>query len=475
MIVLVDPVSTGAVLSAALVERGEDPLHLYGAHLRDAYAHDQHANKWLMDDPSQAAHRLSELPVRAVIAASEWGVTAANHLAHALGLPHHRNSGVRARRDKAAMHHALREDGLPFAHSVYIRNHDDIAPASAGFNFPVIVKPVGSTSGDGCFICAEPAQVRAAVCGGLGQRNLLGVINPAMVIQDYLDGPQYIVNTVSLGGRHLLCDIQAARVDHIRQRPILRHSLLVTHLDEQTHALVAFTRKCLDAVGVREGAAHTEVRMTRNGPRLIEVNARMMGASMQPALYRAALGYSHADLVAERFTDPDALATRFSDCYAPAAAMATAFLNVAVGGTVASFPGMARLQALPGFHSLEKVPEVGASIDAPWLCDGQTGVAHFLHRDREVIAKALQELHQLEDDGELYQIRPHVEAGRRAGPHRQSHQHLGAPWPEPANRSASAGSPARAQAVSISARSEPPSEATAEASQVSTIDVEVLR
>jgi hypothetical protein len=476
MIVLVDPVSTGAVLSAALVERGEDPLHVYGTHLHQAYARDQHANKWLMDDPLAAAQRLSDLPVRAVIAASEWGVTPANHLAHALGLAHHRNSGVRARRDKAAMHHALQEDGLPAARTVYVRNHDDIAPALAGFNFPVIVKPVSSTGGDGCLICAEPAEVRAAVCGGLGQRNLLGVINPAMVIQDYLDGPQYIVNTVSLGGRHLLCDIHAARIDHIKRRPVLRHSLLITNLDEDTRALVAFTRKCLDAVGVREGAAHTEVRMTRNGPRLIEVNARIMGPALQPALYRAALGYSQADLVAERFTDPDAFAKRFTDPYAPAAAIATAYLNVAVPGTVVSSAGVERLRALPGFHSLEKMPEIGASIDAPWLCDGQAGVAHFLHPDHEVIGNSLQELHQLEDDGGLHQLLPHLKAGQRAGSHRQSHPHVGAPWPDPdpANRSTSAGSPGRGQPISVSGGSERSSGPTSDVSQVCTIDVDLL-
>jgi ATP-grasp domain len=408
MIVLVDPVSTGAVLSAALMERGENPLHVYGIHLQEAYARDPHANKWLMSDPLSAAHRLSALPVRAVIAGSEWGVTTANDLAHALGLPHHLDSRARARRDKAAMNYALQEAGLPAARTVYVRYCGDIASALAGFDFPVIVKPVSSAAADGCMICTSPAQVDAAVRGGLGQRNVLGTINPAIVIQDYLDGPQFIVNTVSLGGRHLLSDIHAVHIDNIRQRPVLRHSLLITNLDEQADALVAFTRNCLDAVGVREGAAHTEVRMTRNGPRLIEVNARIMGASQQPALYRAALGYNQADLVAERFTDPDAFANRFTDPYAPAAAMAMTFLNVAVPGTVLASPGLDRVRALPGFHSIEKIPEIGATINEPWLCTGHAGMAYFLHQDREVLASSLRKLHQLEDDGQLHHMRPHT-------------------------------------------------------------------
>lgn len=415
MIVLVDPVSTGPALSAAFIERGENPLHLYGPRLERAYASDPHPNKWLIKDPIAAQHDLSTLAVRAVIAASEWGVTAANHLAHALGLPHHLNSHVRARRDKAAMNHALQQAGIPTARTVCVREGENVPSALAGFEFPVIVKPAGSAGADGCVVCTEPAEVSAAVRAGLGQVNLMGATNGVMLIQDYLDGPQFIVNTVSLGGRHLLSDMHAVRIDQIGQRSVLRHSLLVTHLDEQATQLVEFTLRCLDAVGVREGAAHTEVRMTRNGPRLIEVNARIMGASQQPALYRSALGYSQADLVAERFTGPEAFAARFTDPYAPAAAMAMAFLNVKVPGTVMASPGVGRIRRLPGFHSMEKIPQIGTTVDEPWLCTGQAGMAYFSHPDRGVVADSLAKLHQLEDDGKLHRMRRDFKSGRRAG------------------------------------------------------------
>jgi hypothetical protein len=415
MIVLVDPASTGPALSAALVERGENPLHLYGPHLKELYAVDPHPNKWLMSDYRSALTRLSDLPVQAVIAASEWGVTAANALSHALGLPHHVNSRVRARRDKAAMNQALEDAGLPAARTVYVRSVDDVGAALAGFDYPLIVKPVSSAAADGCVICTEPAEVHDAVRAELGQPNLMGANNSAMVIQEYLDGPQFIVNTVSIGGWHLLSDIHAVRIDRIGQRSVLRHSLLLTALDEQAKELVEFTLECLDAVGVREGAAHTEVRMTRNGPRLVEVNARIMGASLEPEIYRGALGYSQADLVAERFTDPDAFANRFAEAYAPAAAMAMAFLTVKVSGTVLGSPGLDRVRALPGLHSMEKIPEIGATINEPWLCTGQAGMAYFLHEDREVLVDSLAKLHRLEDEGQLHDISPHFTASLRAG------------------------------------------------------------
>lgn len=416
---LVDPISTGAVLSRAFIERGEKPLHLYGPQLADSYTSDPHQRKLLCLTVSNALDNLIGTDTTAVIAASEWGVTTANLLSHALGLPHHVDSLMHARRDKAAMNAALHAAGLPSARTARVGHVDDIDGVIGDFTLPVIVKPVDSAGGDGCVVCYDASDIKAAVEAGLNQRNLLGTNNSEMLIQDYLDGPQFIVNTVSIDGRHLVSDVHSVRVDRIGARSVMRHSLLITELDESTSQLTEFTLRCLDAVGIREGAAHTEVRLTPQGPRLIEVNARIMGASLEPSLYRQALGYTQADLVAERFIEPDTFVARFNTSYAPHTAMAMAFLYVSEPGTVVSSPGVDFVRALPGLHSMEKLPAVGAPITEPWICTGQAGMAYFLHRDRDLVTGSLGRLHRLEDEGQLHHMRPVMnhqrKAGRRAG------------------------------------------------------------
>ncbi|WP_445166067.1 ATP-grasp domain-containing protein [Mycolicibacterium sp. Dal123E01] len=346
-------------------------------------------------------------------------MTTANLLSHALGLPHHVDSLMLARRDKAAMNAALRDAGLPSAHTVKVQGGDDIDSALEEFTLPVIVKPVDSAGGDGCVVCWQASDVAAAVEAALGQRNLLGIKNSEMLIQDYLDGQQFIVNTVSIGGRHLVSDVHTVRVDRVGGRSVMRHSLLVTEMDASATLMVQFTLRCLDAVGIREGAAHTEVRLTAEGPRLIEVNARIMGASLEPSLYRTALGYTQADLVAERFTNPDAFVARFDSPYAPHAAMAMAFLYVSEPGTVVSSPGLDLVRTLPGLHSMEKLPAIGATIAQPWMCTGQAGMAYFVHRQRDLVAASLDRLHRLEDDGQLHRMWPPTahpgHPSRRAG------------------------------------------------------------
>lgn len=415
MIVLVDPLSTGPALSAALIERGETPLHLYGHSQRAAYLRDRHQPKaWIVDLAATIAD-LAAADVTAVIAGSEWGVDDANAISHALGLPHHVDTLARARRNKASQNRALRAASVPAARTATIVRADATGAYDTGaydatddvlsaFDLPVFVKPAGSAGGDGCMLCHDEQDLRVALRRGFGERNLLGGHNDAMLVQDYLDGPQYIVNTVSIGGRHLLSDVHFSEVCQIQDRSVLRHFSLLPVLDPHVTECVEYTFACLDAVGIREGAAHSEVRMTRNGPRLIEVNARHMGASQLPSLFRPALGYSHADLVAERFVDPAAFLERFDQPYAPVAVTAVALLNVPAAGTVLASPGLDFIRALPGFHSLDHLPRAGQTIAQPWTCVGEAGVAYFLHHDSGVVAESLRRLHEFEDAGRVHTI-----------------------------------------------------------------------
>jgi hypothetical protein len=64
--------------------------------------------------------------------------------------------------------------------------------------------------------------------------------------------------------------------------------------EAEVDGLIAYTRGVLDAVGMRFGAAHVELMLTEDGPRLIELNARPHGGG-NPPLNRHATGDSQID------------------------------------------------------------------------------------------------------------------------------------------------------------------------------------
>lgn len=406
MIALVNPVSSGAQLADALLEEG--------ALFVEVYTHEHTPSAPLVARPHKAlthhelestAAELKALGVTAVVAGSEFGVTLADEIAERLGLAHHRHELRAARRDKYRMARALADADLPHARTAAVHSTGELGAVLAEWDaYPVVVKPLSSAGGDGCRICPDAETARAAFDAVVGRRNLMGEVNEGVLVQEFLEGTQYIVNTVSAEGRHLVAEVYAERIDRPAGEPVLRHIITRTALDEAEQELVDYVRSCLDALGVREGPAHTEVMLTARGPRLVEVNSRLMGPHLSADAYHVAYGYSSAHLVAERLLRPADFAHRFDLPYGPVGSLAKVYLRAHRSGTLVALDGLRLMRRLPGFHSVVRMPVPGDTIRHGHLTTGGCGVAFFVHEDQELLEHSLGILHDLEDTGALYRV-----------------------------------------------------------------------
>lgn len=411
MIVLVNPVSSGAALAAAFDEGGSTHLRLYTSE----FAPDRVGERVLVHrDLDTTVDRLSGFGVRHVVAASEFGVALADELAQRLRVGGNDPRTAAARRDKFLMSQVLRRAGVPVGRSSLVGSRDELDAELAGMAFPVVVKPVNGAGSDGCRVCRDHSEAVRALGATLGVRNLMGLPNDALLVQEYLRGPQLIVNTVSQGGRHLLADYYRCRIDEPDGAPVYRHIVSPGSLDDDDEEIVAYVGRCLDALGVGEGAAHTEVRRTEAGPRVVEVNSRVMGPCLAPDPYFAALGFTHQHLTAERYLAPDRFATRFGSSYRPRRLLAKVFLRAHREGVITGIPGLPVLRDLPGMHTIVGLPAVGTRVRDRLLTTGACGIAFLVADEEAQLTRSLDLLHGLEDTGGLYAVAPDPEAPDRA-------------------------------------------------------------
>ncbi|MEV4442784.1 hypothetical protein AB0K09_27980, partial [Streptomyces sp. NPDC049577] len=254
-------------------------------------------------------------------------------------------------------------------------------------------------------VCPDRETALAACREVTGVRNLMGATNDQVILQEFLAGTQYIVNTVSLHGRHLLTELYAERIDRIDNAPVLRHIISRTESAGRERELVEYVFGCLDALGVREGAAHTEVMLTPGGPRLVEVNSRVMGPSLAPDPYHAAFGYSHQHLTVERYLRPAEFERRFALPYGPARTVAKVFLRPHREGVLEAVDGLRALRRMPGFHSVVRLPKVGEPLRDRYLTTGACGIAFLVHEDAALLESVLETLHEMEDAGDFFRVR----------------------------------------------------------------------
>jgi biotin carboxylase len=249
----------------------------------------------------QILDRLKALPcnVIAVFAGCEPGVELADQLAEALGLPAANGTALtNTRKDKAAMQERLRDCGIPAADQIRSASLDELLRwATARNQWPCVAKPTGSSGSDGIFFCQNTQDLRAAHDEVVGKTNPNGKVNAELVVQEFLAGTEYIVDTVSHEGKHICVAMWVYRKR--KGTPwnpnciVSEGNMLLEPSGEVQDQLASYVFRVLDAVGMRFGPCHTEVMLTPRGPILVEVNARLHGLQ-GPHLIGLATGTSKA-------------------------------------------------------------------------------------------------------------------------------------------------------------------------------------
>nr|WP_218008222.1 AMP-binding protein [Herbidospora sakaeratensis] len=300
-------------------------------------------------------------PVDAVVSLYELGVQPAAEADRMLGLGGYTVETVELLLDKGRMRaHLNALDVSPVAAAVG-ENVDDLRKFVAEHGYPIFVKPVCEAGSIGVFAVRDEADL-VAVPGRL--RDIEARFDPAdlvapldrFLMEEFLDGPEISVETLSYDGRHVVVGI----TDKVLGGPgfvEVGHSAPSVHPEEQLREATELVVRFLDAVGLRHGPGHTEVKLTARGPRVVEGHARIGGDRINELteiaygvdMDRHAIGARLG--VVEPLTEPPA----------PRAGAAIRFLTPAPGRVV-EITGVEEARRDPALVELEITVEPGGEV-----------------------------------------------------------------------------------------------------------------
>jgi cysteine synthase/biotin carboxylase len=331
---------------------------------------------------------------------SDFYVPAAADLAAWLDLPGNTvEAGLRCR-DKTRQRRVLADAGVRQPRFFVAGHVDEVADGVRTVGLPCVVKPADESGSSGVRLCRTPVEAEHHAAELLtvvtNRRGLPSV--PAVLIEEFVDGPEYSVETFSVAGEIRCVGVTAKSVTggpsfvesgHVFPAPLPGHSAA---------ALTATASAALKAIGFETGAAHTEVKLTDLGPAVVEVNPRPAGG-MIPELIRLSSGL---DLIEQQVRVTAGLPVEVTT--APIGCAGIRFVLADRPGVLRAVTGLDRAGAVEGVAKVAVTAAPGRRVRRARDAYDRLGYVIARAPDaravQDVLDRALGEIHLCIEDAE---------------------------------------------------------------------------
>ncbi|MCX4140714.1 ATP-grasp domain-containing protein [Paraburkholderia sp. SEWSISQ10-3 4] len=332
--------------------------------------------------------KLNRYSVKAVLAAGDTGVVAANKIAQCFDVPRNPAGSWRFHRHKYHMIEALRHEGVACSEQFVSNRIDGLLSWYRSNDFTrVVMKPSLGGYSDGVGICENEREIVSVFEKNINKINCTGKVNDEYVIQEFLEGRHYVVNTVSVEGTHFVTDVWLDVNHHENTFLIDEYSDSVSRQSPEFATVSSYVGEVLDALQIRNGPAHSEVMLTADGPRLIETGARLAGG-LDFSIVEECHGYSQISVLADSLIAPHLFSSRtalYSD--APSRFARFVYMSADVSGRIRSEIGLNGFFEIPSLMSIKLAIQAGGNLERTQYSLGHPGYAMFLADSREELCR----------------------------------------------------------------------------------------
>ena len=413
-VVIVDPYSTACVIAQEIARRGYLIIALWTHEFSDEMKTHVPESCGRMDYFTE----ITEIPgsleeteqvlkkavgetysIVACIAGGEAGVDYADAFSEHLGLMTN-GTDIPNRRDKKLQQELIQQAGLRSVRQAGSDKFEDAEHFLKTEPYPLVLKPVESAGSDGVKLCYNYDEAKDHFELLMKSQMVNGGQCPAVLCQEFLRGKEYVIDHVSRDGKHKTAMVWVYDKRPANGSAFVYYGMSPVRVDSpEAKILISYTRRVLDAIGIRHGPTHTEVMMTADGPCLVEVNCRAHGGDGNwRSLCRALTGgYSQVEGTAAAFLDVDEFNKLPDMPPSPFKASGQEVILVSYSqGKVKSTPGYEVMKQLPSFLCLETGIKVGSDVD--YTIDLVTGIGSviLMHHDEAIVKRDIDFIRYME-------------------------------------------------------------------------------
>lgn len=290
---------------------------------------------------------------------SDIAMPTVNMIANQMGLIGHSMETTLMTTNKYLMRKKLSESGILCPKFGLYRNSE--LYDSIRYNFPIIVKPTDRSGSLGVTKVMKPDDASQALKTALSFS-----LSSSAIMEEFISGSEFSVEGLSYSGKHRVLAItekETTGPPHFVEIAHHQPALLSEYIENK---IIETVKKALDALGIHNGASHTEVILdSEEQVFIVEVSGRMGGDLIGSHLVPLSTGFDYLKSVIEialNQYDPEEEIPKISD----------------YSGVYYIIPGSGTIEVIEDFSAqfdevLNAIPimNIGDKIDANIDCSGK--------------------------------------------------------------------------------------------------------
>lgn len=242
--------------------------------------------------------------------------------------------------DKWLMKQAFLSHSVPCAGGIRLRTEEKLTNAMfTQFSFPMIIKPRDAYSSRGVYKISSTEELFQHL-----EETRSFSESGDILIEEFLEGREFSIETITWNNTTSIIQFTEKFITPYPNTVEIAHLQPAEFNAKEKNLISSVVKAGINALQINNSAAHAEVMLTKNGPKIIEIGARLGGDFISSYLTKASTGISmdKAAVSIALGLSPDLKVKK--EKYA-----IIKYLELPIGKTIKTILSLEDLSGLPGF------------------------------------------------------------------------------------------------------------------------------
>lgn len=190
--------------------------------------------------------------------------------------------------NKAFMRQCLKDSNISIPSFFVVNNYNEYLSAAKKINSSFIVKPADNSGSRGVILVDDLSN---EICKkGAFEYSKQYSRSGDIIVEEYMSGSEVSVEAISIKGEVNIIAITDKLTTGSPYFVEMGHSQQTTQPSNIVDDIKAITIDTINSIGIKDGPSHTEVMLTKDGPKIVEIGARLGGDNITSHLVPLSTG-----------------------------------------------------------------------------------------------------------------------------------------------------------------------------------------